>query len=577
MPEISLTLQTIMKTKITILCMALILSLTAGAQNKMNINYGGTPKREVRAVWLATVESLDWPMVKANSPENIKRQQNELTDILDKLHRAGVNLVLMQSRVRASTIYQSDIEPWDKNLTGTPGKYPGYDPLQFAIEQCHARGMQIHSWVVTLPIGPWNSYAAKRMREKHPELLRRIGKDGYIDPENTGTAAYIAAICAEIVRKYDVDGIHLDYIRYPDAWKMPANRARCRENITRIVRAVNMAIKQEKPWVMLSCSPVGKHDDLTRFSSRGWNARTAVAQDAQQWLKEGLMDAEFPMIYFRGDNFYPFALDWQENANGRIIAPGLGIYFMHPSEGRWNLTDVQRQMNYLRQIGLGHTYFRSKFFTENTKGLYDFTVNEFDRFLAVVPAMSWLHKTPPTSPSGLAVKYETGRQLLTWNAARSRNESPDVSYNIYASRGENVDVNDPRNLIAQLVRGTSLTIDTKVPFNYAVCAIDRFGNESEPARNGASKKSDMPTCLIENDGKTMRLPPRPNTLDAEFVIFKSLAGTPVATRMYCGDEIDISTLPYGFYSVHSLGRKGRTHRLGWIKKETEMGKSLPLL
>lgn len=577
MPEISLTLQTIMKTKITILCMALILSLTAGAQNKMNINYGGTPKREVRAVWLATVESLDWPMVKANSPENIKRQQNELTDILDKLQKAGVNLVLMQSRVRASTIYQSDIEPWDKNLTGTPGKYPGYDPLQFAIEQCHARGMQIHSWVVTLPIGPWNSYAAKRMREKHPELLRRIGKDGYIDPENTGTAAYIAAICAEIVRKYDVDGIHLDYIRYPDAWKMPANRARCRENITRIVRAVNMAIKQEKPWVMLSCSPVGKHDDLTRFSSRGWNARTAVAQDAQQWLKEGLMDAEFPMIYFRGDNFYPFALDWQENANGRIIAPGLGIYFMHPSEGRWNLTDVQRQMNYLRQIGLGHTYFRSKFFTENTKGLYDFTVNEFDRFLAVVPAMSWLHKTPPTSPSGLAVKYETGRQLLTWNAARSRNESPDVSYNIYASRGENVDVNDPRNLIAQLVKGTSLTIDTKVPFNYAVCAIDRFGNESEPARNGASKKSDMPTCLIENDGKTMRLPPRPNTLDAEFVIFKSLAGTPVATRMYCGDEIDISTLPYGFYSVHSLGRKGRTHRLGWIKKETEMGKSLPLL
>ena len=516
-------------------------------------------------------------MVKANSPENIKRQQNELTDILDKLQRAGVNLVLMQSRVRASTIYQSDIEPWDKNLTGTPGKYPGYDPLQFAIEQCHARGMQIHSWVVTLPIGPWNSYAAKRMREKHPELLRRIGKDGYIDPENTGTAAYIAAICAEIVRKYDVDGIHLDYIRYPDAWKMPANRARCRENITRIVRAVNMAIKQEKPWVMLSCSPVGKHDDLTRFSSRGWNARTTVAQDAQQWLKEGLMDAEFPMIYFRGDNFYPFALDWQENANGRIIAPGLGIYFMHPSEGRWNLTDVQRQMNYLRQIGLGHTYFRSKFFTENTKGLYDFTVNEFDRFLAVVPAMSWLHKTPPTSPSGLAVKYETGRQLLTWNAARSRNESPDVSYNIYASRGENVDVNDPRNLIAQLVKGTSLTIDTKVPFNYAVCAIDRFGNESEPARTGASKKSDMPTCLIENDGKTMRLPPRPNTLDAEFVIFKSLAGTPVATRMYCGDEIDISTLPYGFYSVHSLGRKGRTHRLGWIKKETEMGKSLPLL
>ena len=137
---------------------------------------------------------------------------------------------------------------------------------------------------------------------------------------------------------------------------------------------------------MLSCSPVGKHDDLSRFSSRGWNARTAVAQDAQQWMKEGLMDAEFPMIYFRGDNFYPFALDWKENTNGRIMAPGLGIYFMHPSEGKWKLIDVQRQMNYLRQIGLGHTYFRSRFFTENTKGLYDFTINEFDRYPALVPA-----------------------------------------------------------------------------------------------------------------------------------------------------------------------------------------------
>ena len=544
-----------------------MLALTAKAQQKIDLNFGETPKREVRAVWLTTVKSLDWPDTKANSPENIKRQQKELTDILDKLQKAGVNLVLMQSRVRASTIYWSDIEPWDQNITGSPGKYPGYDPLQFAIEQCHARGMQIHSWVVTLPIGPWNSYAAQQLRKKHPNILRKIGSDGYIDPEHPETAPYIASICAEIVRKYDVDGIHLDYIRYPDAWKMPSNRAKCRENITRIVRAINTAIKQEKPWVMLSCSPVGKHDDLRRYSSRGWNARTAVAQDAQQWMKDGLMDAEFPMIYFRGDNFYPFALDWKENTNGRIVAPGLGIYFMHPSEGKWKLIDVQRQMNYLRQIGLGHTYFRSRFFTENTKGLYDFTINEFDRYPALVPAMSWLHKTPPTAPTNLRITETDGKQHLTWNAARSRNESPNVSYNIYASREEVVDVNDVRNLIAQLVEGTSITIDTEKAFNYAVCAIDRFGNESEPARIGGTKQKTDTPHLLANDGKTVRLPQRPNTLDAEFVVFKSLAGTPVTTRQYRSDVIDISTLPCGFYSVHSLGKKGKTHRLGWIKKE----------
>lgn len=558
-----------MKMKVILTSIATMLAMAANAQYKTDLNFGGTPKREVRAVWLTTVKSLDWPDTKANSPENIKRQQKELTDILDKLQKAGVNLVLMQSRVRASAIYNSDIEPWDQNITGSPGKYPGYDPLQFAIEQCHARGMQIHSWVVTLPIGPWNSYAAQQLRKKHPNILKKIGSDGYIDPENPETAPYIASICAEIVRKYDVDGIHLDYIRYPDAWKMPSNRQRCRENITRIVKAINTAIKQEKPWVMLSCSPVGKHDDLKRYSSRGWNARTAVAQDAQQWMKDGLMDAEFPMIYFKGDNFYPFALDWKENTNGRIMAPGLGIYFMHPSEGKWKLIDVQRQMNYLRQIGLGHTYFRSRFFTENTKGLYDFTINEFDRYPALVPAMDWLKKTPPTSPSNLRITENNGQQRLSWNAARSRNESPNVLYNVYASREDVVDVNDVRNLIAQLVSNTSIVIDTDKPYNYAVCAIDRFGNESEPARLGTVQPKPATPHLIANDGRSVRLPQRSNTLDAEFLVFKSLAGVPVATRPYNSDIIDIMSLPCGFYSVHSLGKKGKTHRLGWIKIDRE--------
>ena len=125
-----------MKKNLIILSLAAMFSLAAEAQDKISLNFGETPKREVRAVWLTTVKSLDWPDTKANSPENIKRQQKELTDILDKLQKAGVNLVLMQSRVRASTIYKSDIEPWDQNITGQPGKYPGYDPLQFAIEQC---------------------------------------------------------------------------------------------------------------------------------------------------------------------------------------------------------------------------------------------------------------------------------------------------------------------------------------------------------------------------------------------------------------------------------------------------------
>ena len=95
---------------------------------------------------------------------------------------------------------------------------------------------------------------------------------------------------------------------------------------------------------MLSCAPIGKHDDLTRYSSNGWNARKRVFQDVQQWMKDGIMDAIFPMMYFRDNHFFPFALDWNEHSYGKFVVPGLGIYFLDPKEGKWVITDVERQM-----------------------------------------------------------------------------------------------------------------------------------------------------------------------------------------------------------------------------------------
>jgi uncharacterized lipoprotein YddW (UPF0748 family) len=237
----------------------------------------------------------------------IAAQKRQLTNMLDRLKQAGVNTVMLQTRVRATTIYPSQLEPWDGCLSGKPGTSPGYDALQYAIDECHRRGMELHAWVVTIPIGKWNSYGCQQLRKRYPSMVIKIGEEGYMNPERSGTADYLTNMCEEIVSRYDIDGIHLDYIRYPETWR----GAKSASNITNIVRSISRKVKMYKPWVKISCSPMGKYDDLARYSSKGWNARRQVAPDAQGWLREGLMDQLYPMMYFQGNNFYPFAIDWQ--------------------------------------------------------------------------------------------------------------------------------------------------------------------------------------------------------------------------------------------------------------------------
>ena len=171
------------------------------------------PKHEVRAVWLTTIGGLDWPHSYAQSARSIEKQKAELVDLLNRLHRANINTVLLQTRIRGTVIYPSVFEPWDGCCSGVPGKSPGYDPLQFAIEECHKRGMELHAWVVTIPLGKWSALGCKSIRKKHPKMVVKTGADGFLNPAHAETAKYIAGICREITCNYDIDGIHLDYIR----------------------------------------------------------------------------------------------------------------------------------------------------------------------------------------------------------------------------------------------------------------------------------------------------------------------------------------------------------------------------
>ena len=462
------------------------------------------PKRETRAVWLTTLNGLDWPRTKATSAAAIARQKQELRDILDRLQAIHINTILFQTRTRGSVLYPSAIEPWDVALTGQYGKDPGYDPLAFAIDEAHQRGMELHAWVVTIPY--CKTDVATKMGKKtklrqRPDLFVRHNGTWYLNPGLPGTADYLASICREIVGRYDVDGIHFDYIRYPEKASSFADNATYRryaakgqskdewrrQNITDIVRRIYADVKALKPWVRVSSSPVGKYADLPRASSMGWNARDAVYQDAQGWLRQGIHDMLFPMMYFDGSHFYPFAADWQEHSCGRCVAPGLGIYFLDKREKDWPLTTITRQLHYLREQGLaGQCYFRSRFLTDDVKGIYTYLQQDFYPFPALTPSCIWLDNEAPATP----VLHEK-RSLdacttqLVWNSVVD-NLGGGVRYNIYASQQWPVSTDDPRNIVATALTDTTFTCSSItnrfLGYHLAITAIDRCGNESEPCQ-----------------------------------------------------------------------------------------------
>ena len=520
------------------------------------------PKYEVRAVWLTTIGGIDWPQSYAHDGMGIAEQQRQLCDMLDRLKAINVNTILLQTRIRATTIYPSDIEPWDGCLSGRPGSSPGYDALQFAIDECHKRGMELHAWVVTIPVGKWDSYGCRRLQRLYGRLIRRIGDEGYMNPESPVTADYIAGICEEITGRYDIDGIHLDYIRYPEAWRGKKQKA----HITRIVQAISYRVKHLKPWVKMSCSPIGKYADLARYSSRGWNALNRVAQDPQQWLRDGLMDQLYPMQYFSANGFYPFAIDWAEQAAGRTVASGLAVYMLDPREGHWQLDELKRQLSVTRQVGLGHCYFRAKFLLDNWKGIYDYAAS-FDRQPALVPPMTWACNTPPAPPRQFSVSRTPQGDLLKWSEATDRCRSPYLLYNVYASTEVPVDTDNPANLIATRLMQTTLlvpplrtTANRAAPLHYAVTAVDRYGNES-PAAQQLQKPQQRHSAMLPNDGYKLQL--KGVDTDGKFLAVCTLQGTIVSTYRL-RPVIDISSLPCGVYQLKSLHKKGVSHRLGYF-------------
>ena len=468
-----------------------------------NLSAQPAPKYEVRAAWITAVYGLDWPRTKATTPASIQKQKEELVETLDKLKEANFNTVLFQARTRGDVLYKSDIEPYNSILTGKSGKDPGYDPLAFAIEECHKRGMECHAWMVTIPLGGRKHVASlgkQSVTRRQPKICVPYKREYFLNPGNPKTKEYLMSLVKEVVERYDVDGVHFDYLRYPErAFRFPDSydyrkygNGRSldqwrRDNITEILRYIYKGVKQLKPWVKVSTCPVGKYRDTSRYSSKGWNAFHVVHQDVQGWLGEGIQDQIYPMMYFRGNAFYPFALDWQEQSNGRHVVPGLGVYFLHPSEGDWSLDEIQRQINFIRNHHLaGEAHYRVKFVTDNTQNLYDILQNDFYAYPALQPPMTWADSIAPSAPSDLkAGQISEGYTRLHWKASTDNDKQNTPTYVVYASDELPVDTQNPANIVATGIRETEYIYAPILPWttrrHFVVTAIDRYGNESEPS------------------------------------------------------------------------------------------------
>lgn len=569
-----------MKKKIVyliIICMTVWLTLPAYGYDTDSVT---SPKREMRAVWLTTFQSLDWPRHKANTPEGRKAQQEELCRILDRMKAANINTVLLQTRVRGTTIYPSIIEPWDECLTGTTGKDPGYDPLAFAIKECHARGMELHAWLVTIPCFKTNAPQksnARAVLKTHPRLCIRHQDSWYLNPGLPETADYLSEICRELATNYDLDGIHFDYIRYPENAGQFNDNATYRkygkgqpkaqwrrDNITRCVREMYRTIKAAKPWIKVSSSPIGKFSDLSRFSSYGWNAYSAVYQDAQGWLKEGIHDMLFPMMYFQGNHFYPFALDWKENEYNKVIAPGLGIYFLSPQEKDWDLEVITRELHFIRNIGLGgQAFFRYAFLDANHKGLYDYLKDFYYPYPALTPICRQENHQAPGRPQDLLNKTCGEEGILTWKDNGDRQ----VRYNVYASSQYPVDVTKAENLVAVNVDSCAFKYDRIYSLlrqlHFAVTATDRFGYESEPAQLADNEQAPTDTHFLPHTNRQVLIPPTQNT--AEFITLLDAEGRIVHTLPYAR-RIPTDDLAGGLYEVRTLSKGGRSYRIGYFIK-----------
>lgn len=378
------------------------------------------PEQEFRAVWIATVDNIDWPSKKGIPVDS---QKAEFIRILD-LHKSnGMNAVIMQVRPATDAFYPSPYEPWSEWLSGVQGKPPSpyYDPLAFMITETHKRGMEFHAWCnpyrADFSIGK-ASIAPSHITRLHPTWFLEYGGKKYFDPGNKEAQAFVVEVIRDMTERYDVDAIHFDDYFYPyriaekefpdsvsyqqykngltkDDWR--------RSNVDSVIVGLSRMIKQTKPWVKFGISPFGVWRNSDK-DPRGSNTKAGQTNyddlyaDILLWLQKGWIDYVAPQLYWEfGHKAAPYEvlIDWwSKNTYGKHCYIGLGIYRAGSSDAWKDSTLIPRQIELLRNTPnmQGMIFFSSKTFNKNPNGWNDSLRLHYFKEPALVPEMEWMPK-----------------------------------------------------------------------------------------------------------------------------------------------------------------------------------------
>ena len=504
-------------------------------------------KREMRAAWVATVYRIDWP----TSVNNANAQKAELVAYLDNLQAQNFNAIYLQVRTMCDAFYQSSYEPWSSYLTGTRGKDPGYDPLEYAVEQCHARGIQCHAWVNPYRWSTgtdWNTAQDQDLKNSGMLLSYNNGSTTYtiLNPGLPATRQRIVNVIKEIITKYDVDGVVFDDYFYPSG--IPTNSTAedynlwndsgvdmtfadwRRNNVNMMVADVYNMIQETKPEVRFGISPAGVAGTRSTSASQhgvdpcptgsDWQYN-GIFSDPLAWLEQGTIDYISPQIYWKTTHstnpFGPLTKWWSYIAKhyGRHHFASHSISFLASSSNTTSdWAEIVQQINYSRLYtennAPGVVLYSAKNINGNNGGVSGLgnylLANEFQH-PAMIPAVTW--KTAPGygAPTGLALEGTD----LTWDAQ----EGTLVKYSVYAVPSD-LNTTDVVSTAFDGIMGDYLLGVTYKPtftlpaeyqsgYWYAVCVIDGYGNESEPAYFGANDNPDHPTPVTYNIEKVWEI------------------------------------------------------------------------
>ena len=409
------------------------------------------PKREIHAVWIATVSGLDWP-----KSEDPVEQQQSLRMMVDKLHRAHFNTIFFQVRGRADAMYRSHYEPWSQQLTGTLGQDPHWDPLEFILTEAHARGMEVHAWFNTFLVRTGSKPTVSSPLHvilQHPEWVQQTEDEWWFDPGIPAVRDYVLNVAMDIVKNYDIDGLYFDYIRYPAhplsdeaTYKrygkgLPKDEWR-RENINSFVHAFHDQALSIKPMLKIGSAPLGVYMDIGK--GRALQGYAEVFQDSRRWLRERVQDYLAPQVYwslgdrFTNPDFVLIANDWLKNSYGRQIVVGIGAYKQDVFEEIPLLIDTSRTIG-----AAGNSFFRYASIHEilDLQGRY--------RYPATIPPMPWKDDVPPNAPQFVHVdNIVDGIFHIQWQQPLPASDGDRAKYfTVYRSPVKPVDVDDAANIL----------------------------------------------------------------------------------------------------------------------------------